>query len=772
MENILYYKNEAALFGEALPIGNGRLGAMVYGKTQCEKISLNEDTLWTGTGKSNPVPNNPIEAYEHARKLVLSEKISEAQEEIAENFNSMWSQIYMPLGNLYFDFGHENIKVKDYIRTLDLSQGICSVSYYYEGISYCREYFSSYPNDIIAIKFSANKNGSLNFDISSEIKLKVTQKNFDKDIYTISGLCPSNGCIYPEVQKEPLIYTEDKGISFTMALKIDTDGTISGDVEKLSLRNATEAVIYVSIKTSFNGFDKNPHTEGLNHYENALKTLKVPNASMYQDVKTAHQKDFSALYNRVNLDLGSTKNEVDLSDRIKNFDGSDLGLYELLFGFGRYLTISASRQGTQATNLQGIWNEDLVPEWSSNYTMNINTQMNYWPVMTTNLAECSEPFVELAKRLRKTGVQTAYDYYGARGFVCHHNTDLWAMTNPVGYKWGGFSCAFTFWNMASGWVCCQLFDFYEYTLDKKLLEEIYPIMRDGTLFYTDIIYKDENGYTICPSTAPENTYTRDGVTDLSISKTTTMTVCILRELFIRYLKASEILGISDELTKKVLNILSEMYPISIGSDGRIMEWAYEEDETDINHRHMSHLYSLYPGNLISVRGTPELAEACRKSLLVRGDESTGWSLSWKISLWAYLKDGNHALEVLQKQLRYVDGSRKTWDCDSGGVYSNLFDAHPPFQIDGNYGSTAAICNMLMQSEIGYIELLPALPDLWKDGSVSGIVAKGNVKISMSWRNMRITELKLKSPYSGKVRVCFNGTTKEIHLKADLEYKLI
>lgn len=771
MENILYYETEALVFEHALPIGNGRLGAMVYGKVSKEKISLNEDTLWTGTGKRNPVAPDPIEACRMARELVLEDKISEAQDIIAEKFNAMWSQMYLPLGNLYFDFGHGD--AKNYARNLNFSDGISRVSYEADGVLYEREYFASHPDDVIVLKFRASKQGALSFEVTPEIQLKVLSGNYENGVYTISGVCPSNGCLETNVQKEPIIYTEEKGIGFTLAYKVFCDGEVSGSTECIRVKNATEAVVYVSIKTSYNGFDKNPDKEGLNHYENALNALDGKNLNVYEKIKEAHRIDFSSLYNRVNLNIKSEiKPEGDIASRLKNFDGSDTGLYELLFGYGRYLTISGSRPHTQAMNLQGIWNEDLPPKWNCGYTTNINTQMNYWPTLSTNLAECFEPFVALAKNIHKSGKITAKEYYGARGFVCHHNTDLWAMTNPVGYKKTGWSCLYSFWNMGSGWVCCQLYDLYEYTLDKSALADIYPIMRDAVLFYTDILYKDEKGYTICPSTSPENTYTRGDATDLSLSKTTTMTICILRELFERYLKASEILGISDELTKNVSEIYPELYPIPIGSDGRLMEWAYEEIETEITHRHVAHLYSLYPGNHISVRKTPELAEACKKSLIVRTDEGSGWSLGWKISFWAFLKDGNHALEVLKQQLRLVQPSGKISYAGGGGVYSNLFDAHPPFQIDGNFAATAAICNMLVQSEIGYIELLPALPDLWKDGSVSGIIAKGNVEVCMEWKEGKVTKLSLKSPYAGNIDVCFNGKTKKISLESGVEYKVM
>ncbi len=768
MENRLYYYNEAKVFEEALPIGNGRMGAMVYGGLKTEKLSLNEDTLWTGTGKRNPVPEKALEAYKRAQKLVLEDKLLEAHEEIAANFHSMWTQVYMPLGNLYIDFMHNN--AADYVRELDFTNGVATVSYKADGVSYKREIFASNPDEVIAIKLSADKEGALAFCLRCDTELKVTQKKIEDKKYITNGVCPSIGCLYPCVQKEPFIYTDESGIAFTYAVKVDCDGCVKEEDDCIKVENATEAVLYISVKTNFNAAKLIPDTN-IEQEKNATDILNELNLERYNNVKDKHTADFSFLYNRVSLDLNAPKADGDIKERLKRFDGSDTGLYELLFGYGRYLTISASSPGTQVTNLQGIWNEKLTPPWSSNCTININTEMNYWPVFNTNLAECFGPFLTLAKKLQKTGKLTARDYYGARGFVSHHNTDLWGMSNPTGLNRDFQSTVFAFWNMSSGWISCQLYDLYEYTLDKKMLEEIFPIIEDATLFYTDIIYKDENGYMICPSTSPENWYTRGEESHFSISKTTAMTASILKELFVRYQKAAEILGIENEITQKVSKILPELYTVEIASDGRIKEWAYEEKESEINHRHVSHLFSLYPGNQINVKDTPELAEACKKSLLVRGDDGTGWSLAWKVNLWAYLKDGNHALKLLKRQLKLVEPTEEILYMGGGGTYTNMLDAHPPFQIDGNYGSTAAICNMLMQSEIGKIELLPALPDEWKDGSVSGLVAKGNIEIDMQWEDKKVISLTLKSADAKTVSIYVNGKCEKIEIAKGKAYKM-
>ena len=776
MEHILNYEKEASYFEEALPIGNGRLGAMVYGKTDTEKISLNEDTLWSGRAKKNPVPPNAAKAYKKARELVLNGKIFQAQELLAKDFHSMWSQIYLPLGNIYLNFCHSH--TKDYIRTLDIENGICKTKYECDGCLYTREIFSSYPNDVIAIKLTASEKGKLNFDFSFETKLKHDKEHFKDNILMLTGSCPSNGCGYDCVQKEPLIYIDDEpGIEFTFAAKTDTDGDIYFENNRVFIKNAGSAVIYMSVKTSYNGFDKNPKTDGKPHTKPALDLLEQTDLKNYDNIKSRHINDFSSLFNRVSLNLFSkSKPEGDILNRLSDFDEKDFGIYELLFAYGRYLTISSSRPGSEASTLQGIWNEKLNPPWSSNYTININTEMNYWPTLNTNLKECFKPFFALAQKLCKTGTQTAKDYYGAHGFVSHHNTDLWAMSNPVGLNRDYESCVYSFWNMSSGWISCQLFDWYEYTLDTEILKQIYPVMYKAAEFYLDIMQKDENGfYMISPSTSPENCYLKDEL-KLCVSKTTTMSNSILHELLIRLIRANEILGRKkDEVIDKAIKTAENILPVGLTKDHRILEWAYDEEESELHHRHVSHLYSLFPGNLIRPDKTPELATACKKSLEIRSDEGTGWSLAWKMNLYAYLKDGNHALNLIKNQLRLVTSYKEDNKANyvkGGGSYPNLFDAHPPFQIDGNFGSTAAICNMLMQSEIGSIDILPALPDMWEKGSVCGIVAKGNITLDLKWENKQAVSLILKAPVSQNVTVTVNGKKTDVSLIKDREYKVI
>ena len=426
--------------------------------------------------------------------------------------------------------------------------------------------------------------------------------------------------------------------------------------------------------------------------------------------------------------------------------------------------ISSSRSDTQATNLQGIWNEELSPPWSSNYTVNINTQMNYWPVHCSNLTECFEPFVSLVLKIRESGKRTAKNYYNAKGFVSHHNVDLWAHTTPVGNKTAN-SYFYSVWNMSSGWLCCQLFDAYEYTEDIQMLNDIiYPTIKEAVEFYIDILRKNKNNrLVLIPDTSPENTFVINNVI-IAIDQGTTMSLSILHELFDRCIRCGEILQTDHEFITKVKTISDSIEKIRINSDGRLAEWAEEYKEHDIHHRHLGHLYSLYPGTLISVETTPQLAEACKNSLNTRGDDGTGWSTGWKICLWASLKDGNRALELIKKQLHYVESSKGKISLAGGGTYANMLDAHPPFQIDGNFAAVAGICHMLLQNSNAEIVLLPALPDIWINGSIFGIKTKGNITVDIEWKNGKLNRAFFCSLKQKQIRIKYNNQPKTITLK--------
>ncbi len=736
MKNLLLFCSQAEHFEEALPIGNGHMGAMVYGKTDTEKISFNHDTLWSGTKEKRPVPENAPEMYKEIQKLILEKKYIEARN-LSKEFTSYDTASYLPFGDLLIEFN--NKEVTNYRRFLDMESGIACTEYIADSVSHTHEVFASYNHALVAIKIKTSD--KINFCLEFDHKLKVTHTESDKNKVTYKGICPYYVVNFETGEQGYSYEKEDEVVAFSHSVIVKTDGICDFD-EKFTIKNSTETIIFVTLDTS-----------------ECKSARKITD---YEKIKAIHIKDFSSLYNKVALNLCDEENPLPLDERIKAFDGSDLGLYELLFNFGRYLLISSSREGSEATNLQGIWNEEIYAPWRSNYTVNINTEMNYWPAHMSNLSSCFEPFINLMKKMQISGRETAKKYYNAKGFVCHHNIDFFGHTSPVGRKNGG-SYIFSFWNMSSGWMAGQLFDEYEYTLDTtKLRDVIYPIMKESADFYIDTMYKDENGkYMVCPSTSPENTFVIDGQTVAS-DKTTMMSAAILYDLFSKLIKTCEILGIENNYKE----YLDNLYIPDILPDGRLAEWTEDFKEYDPQHRHVSHLFGLHPGSMITVDETPHLAQACKKSLDIRGDVGTGWSLAWKVNMWARLKDGNRALKILERQLKYVSPSAEIDYVNGGGTYPNLFDAHPPFQIDGNFGTVSGIIEMMLYSRMGYMEILPALPEKFKNGSIKGIKAKGNIIVDIIWKDNKATEVTLISPVAQQVTVKVNNTEKIVSLKAD------
>ncbi len=756
----LWYEQSADTWVEALPVGNGRLGAMIFGRTDREVLSLNEDTLWSGYPRDLN-PQGKADFFRKAAELAKNKKYHEAQELVEKELTSAWTQSYMPLGDLILDYKH-NGSVESYSRDLDISSAIASVEYSVSGVRYKREIIASAPDNIIAIKLSCSKPKSINFSMSFHCLLK-SSVYVDKGLLILKGEAPSHvEPSYSNDLQNPVVYSDrddERGMLFAaMAGVTATGGRVASMPTSIEVVEADEAVILIDVRTSFAGYDVHPYLNG-KEFECACEdNIKHAAGKMYDTILSAHISDYRSYYDRVELDLGESEASTLPTDkRLNRFREvqEDPSLYTLLFQYGRYLLISSSREGTQPANLQGIWNSELRPPWSSNYTININAQMNYWLAFSCNLGELQQPFVNLIEELAVNGRNTACEVYGTRGFTSHHNTDIWRLTSPVGNHWKGSAC-FAFWNVSAGWLCRHLFDQYEYTLDKDFLQDkAYPIMKSAALFLLDVMTEDSQGYLIiCPSTSPENTFIFEG-SKCNISATTTMTITVARELFNNCIKCCSILNCDAEFADELKEKLKRLYPYRTGSKGQLLEWYDDYAEYEQGHRHISHLYGLYPSNEITVEDTPALAEACKVSLNLRGDEGTGWSLSWKINQWARLFDGNRALKLLNMQLRVVKDTGLNYT-EGGGTYINMLDAHPPFQIDGNFGAASGIAEMLLQSREDRILILPALPSAWEKGCVKGLCAKGRVTVDIQW-DKGLVKAKLLSDVDHNVSVAIKGT---------------
>jgi alpha-L-fucosidase 2 len=732
----LWYTKPAARWVEALPVGNGRLGAMVFGGIDNERLQLNEGTLWAG-GPYDPANPGGKKALPEIQKLIFEGKYRQASGLASKTMmaHPLGQLQYQTAGDLLLSFGPID-KVENYRRDLNLDTAITSVSYTIGGVVYVREVFSTPVDQVIVMRLTADKPGKISFTAGFTTPQQAQV-----------------GCENPNTLVVRGVNGESQGIKGALRFQVrvrilNQGGNINSAKDTISVVNADSVTILIAAATSYKNYaDVSGDPEAI-----TKKQIEDATQKSYKAIYNAHIQEHQRLFRRVQLDLGSTDEINNPTDqRIANSEHTnDPQLAALYFQFGRYLLISCSRAGGQPANLQGLWNNSMTPPWGSKYTININTEMNYWPAEPTNLSECTQPLFAMIKDISKTGVRTAQVTYGAGGWVTHHNTDLWRATAPIdGVLWG-------MWPTGGAWLCKHLWDHYEYTFDKEFLKEYYPVMKGAAQFFLDTLVEEpkHKWLVTCPSISPENSHPRGG----SICAGPTMDMQILRDLFSNCIAASEILDVDKDFRAQLATAKKRLAPDQIGAAGQLQEWLEDWDmqAPDIHHRHVSHLYGLYPSSQINIYDTPDLANAARKSLEIRGDEATGWGIGWRLNLWARLHDSEHAYKILRMLLR------------PSRTYPNMFDAHPPFQIDGNFGGTAGIGEMLLQSRLvgdsWEIEPLAALPKAWPDGSVKGLCAKGGFVVDIQWQGGKLKTATIHSTLGKPCQLRYGGTVHKLDIK--------